>query len=105
MKLGVLAVFVFSLAIGMAWAGPAGEQGTAAATARPRMTSGPSMIRRIKVTSVFALSAFIEDALAQKPDVMEDNVWTRGYRDDLGIETELLWTVPSAQFDESSALR
>jgi putative aldouronate transport system substrate-binding protein len=103
MKLGVLAVFVFSLAIGMAWAGPAGEQGTAAATAAPDdiwAKYDPS----IKVTSVFALSAFIEDALAQKPDVMEDNVWTRGYRDDLGIETELLWTVPSAQFDEKLSI-
>ena len=103
MKLGVLAVFVFSLAIGMAWAGPAGEQGTAAATAAPDdiwAKYDPS----IKVTSVFALSAFIEDAMTKDSDVLEDNVWTRGYRDDLGIETEFLWTVPGSQFDEKLSI-
>ena len=103
MKSRVLAVFVFSLAINMAWAGPAGEQETAAAAP----ASGDIWAKYdppITVTSVFALSAFIEDALAKKPDVLEDNVWTRGYREDLGIETEFLWTVPGAQYDEKLSI-
>ena len=58
----------------------------------------------ITVTSVFSLSAFIEDALAKKPDVLEDNIWTRGYRSELGINTELLWTVPAAQYDEKLSI-
>ena len=103
MKRTVLAVFLCSIAINMAWAGPAGEQGTAAAIAAPD-DIWAKYDPPIKVTSVFAISAFIEDALAQKPDVMEDNVWTRGYRDDLGIETEMLWTVPSAQYDEKLSI-
>ena len=87
----------------MAWAAPAAEQGSAAPVAVPDdiwAKYDPS----ITVTSVFSLSAFIEDALNQKPDVMEDNVWTRGYRDDLGIEIDLLWTVPGAQYDEKLSL-
>ena len=104
MKTGLLAVFLFSVAIGMAWAGPAAEEGPAAAPVAAPDDIWASYDPPITVTSVFALSAFIEDALNQKPDVMEDNVWTRGYRDDLGIEIELLWTVPSAQYDEKLSI-
>ena len=103
MKPGILAVLFLSLTIGMAWAAPAGEAGTVAAVATPD-DIWAKYDPPVTVTSVFSLSAFIEDALAQKPDVMEDNVWTRGYRDDLGIEIELLWTVPSAQYDEKLSI-
>ena len=103
MKPIILAVFVFSLAIGMAWAGPAGEQEATVVAAQPDdiwAKYEPS----ITVTSVFSLSAFIEDALTKDSDVLEDNVWTRGYRDDLGIETKLLWTVPGSQYDEKLSI-
>ncbi len=104
MKAGLLAVFLLSGAIGMAWAGPAAEEGPAAAPVAAPDDIWASYDPPVTVTSVFSLSAFIEDALNQKPDVMEDNVWTRGYRDDLGIEIDLLWTVPSAQYDEKLSI-
>ena len=104
MKSGILAVLFLSIAVCMAWAAPAGEESTAAATVAAPDDIWAKYDPSITVTSVFSLSAFIEDALNEKPDVMEDNVWTRGYRDDLGIEIELLWTVPGAQYDEKLSL-
>ena len=96
-------LIVFSLAVGTAWAGAAEEQATTTAAA-----SSDDIWAKydppITVTSVFSLSAFIEEALAEKPDVLEDNVWTRGYRSDLGIETEFLWTVPGSQYDEKLSI-
>ena len=104
MKVRLIAVlFVFSLVVGMAWAGPAGEQETTA-VAMPSDDIWAKYDPPITVTSVFSLSAFIEDALAKNPDVLEDNIWTRGYRSELGINTELLWTVPAAQYDEKLSI-
>ena len=78
MKGRLIAVFfVFILAVGMAWAGPAGEQETTA-VAMPSDDIWAKYDPPITVTSVFSLSAFIEDALAKKPDVLEDNIWTPG---------------------------
>ena len=104
MKPGILAVLFLSIAVCMAWAAPAGEESSAAAAVVAPDDIWAKYDPSVTVTSVFSLSAFIEDALNQKPDVMEDNVWTRGYRDDLGIEIELLWTVPGAQYDEKLSL-
>ena len=104
MKPGILAVLFLSIAVCMAWAAPAGEEGTAAAAVAAPDDIWAKYDPSITVTSVFSLSSFIEDALNEKPDVMEDNVWTRGYRDDLGIEIDLLWTVPAAQYDKKLSL-
>ena len=104
MKKRIIAVLIlFSLVIGFAWAGAAAEEGSADVPTAPD-DIWEKYDPTVTVTSVFALSAFLEDSLAKWPDVLEDNVWTRGYMDELGIKTEFLWTVPGSQYDEKLSI-
>ena len=50
----------------------------------------------ITVTSVKGLSDNLQKQIAVKADVVEDNIWNRGYLNDLGIKVKYLWTVPNA---------
>ncbi|MBW7452661.1 extracellular solute-binding protein [Paenibacillus sepulcri] len=54
----------------------------------------------ITVTSVMGLSDQVQKAVAIKPDVASDNIWTRGYEKELGIKVNYLWTVPGAQMEQ-----
>jgi len=54
----------------------------------------------ITVTSVMGLSDQVQKSVSIKPDVLSDNVWTRGYENDLGIKINYLWTVPGAQLEQ-----
>ncbi|GGD85341.1 extracellular solute-binding protein [Paenibacillus nasutitermitis] len=54
----------------------------------------------ITITSVKGLSDQVQKAVALKPDVVNDNIWTRGYEKDLGIKINYLWTVPGAQMEQ-----
>ena len=104
MRKRILTVLVvFSLALGMVWAGPA-EEKESTGVSMPPDDIWAKYDPPITVTSVFSLSAFLEDSLSKWPDVLEDNVWTRGYMEELGIKTEFLWTVPSSQYDEKLSI-
>ena len=105
MKKRIIAIFIvfFCLALGMVWAGGSDETESTAVSAVPDdiwAKYDPPMT----VTSVFSLSAFLEDSMSKHPDILEDNVWTRGYMEDLGIKTEFLWTVPGSQYDEKLSI-
>lgn len=54
----------------------------------------------ITVTTVMGLSDQVQKSVSLKPDVLSDNVWTRGYEKDLGIKIDYLWTVPAAQMEQ-----
>jgi putative aldouronate transport system substrate-binding protein len=54
----------------------------------------------ITVTSVKGLSDNLQKQIAVKADVVEDNIWNRGYLKDLGIKVKYLWTVPAAQMEQ-----
>ncbi|MBB6671276.1 extracellular solute-binding protein [Cohnella nanjingensis] len=54
----------------------------------------------ITVTSVMGLSDQVQKSVAIKPDVVNDNIWTRGYEKELGIKIKYLWTVPGAQMEQ-----
>lgn len=54
----------------------------------------------ITVTAVMGLSDQVQKSVSIKPDVITDNIWTRGYEKDLGIKIHYLWTVPSAQMEQ-----
>jgi len=54
----------------------------------------------ITVTAVKSLADLPQKAIAKKEDVLQDNIWNRAYRDELGINIEYLWSVPNAQYEQ-----
>ncbi|MBM7569470.1 extracellular solute-binding protein [Paenibacillus sacheonensis] len=54
----------------------------------------------ITVTSVMGLSDQVQKAVTIKPDVVDDNIWTRSYEKELGIKVKYLWTVPGVQMEQ-----
>lgn len=54
----------------------------------------------ITVTAVKSLSDLPQKALAKKEDVIQDNIWNRAYRDELGINVKYQWSVPNAQYEQ-----
>jgi putative aldouronate transport system substrate-binding protein len=54
----------------------------------------------IKITTVIELGDEMQQMLGVKSDVLTDNSWFNGYKSDLGIDVEIVWSIPGAQYDE-----
>lgn len=54
----------------------------------------------ITITTVVSLSDAMQQYIGIQEDVQTNNSWYNGYRDDLGIIVENLWSVPGTQYEE-----
>lgn len=54
----------------------------------------------ITVTSVKGIDDDVQKLINKQSDVLTNNIWSRGYENDLGIKVKYNWTVPSAQMDD-----
>lgn len=54
----------------------------------------------ITVTAVKSLSDLPQKALAKQADVVQNNIWNRAYKDELGIDVQYLWAVPNTQYEQ-----
>jgi putative aldouronate transport system substrate-binding protein len=53
----------------------------------------------ITISVARSLSEIVQKAIAAKSDVLDDNIWTRAYKDELGINITNLWSVPVSQYE------
>lgn len=58
----------------------------------------------ITVTSVRAISDMVQKRIGKQADVIDNNIWSRGYEKDLGIKVNYLWTAPAAQMDQKMSV-
>lgn len=58
----------------------------------------------ITVTSVRSISDLVQKRIAKKADVIDNNIWSRGYLNDLGIKVNYLWTAPDAQMEQKMSV-
>lgn len=54
----------------------------------------------ITVTTVVGLSDIMQQLLGIQEDVDTNNSWYNGYKEDLGIEVENVWSVPGTQYEQ-----
>lgn len=54
----------------------------------------------VTVTTVVGLSDIMQQLMGIQEDVDTNNSWYNGYREDLGIEVENVWSVPGTQYEQ-----
>ena len=54
----------------------------------------------IDFTTVVSLSDAMQNYIGAKSDVLENNNWINGYKNDLGINIKYLWSVPQVQYEQ-----
>lgn len=54
----------------------------------------------ITVTTAIGLSDIMQQLMGIQEDVDTNNSWYNGYREDLGIEVENVWSVPGTQYEQ-----
>lgn len=54
----------------------------------------------ITITTVVSLDDSMQQMQGVASDVLTNNSWYNGYLEDLGIQVENVWSVPSAQYEE-----
>ncbi len=84
---------------------PSAEASSAAseATSTPADASSAPMAKYdppIDFTTVISLSDKMQNFIGTKPDVLTNNNWINGYKNDLGINVTYLWSVPGAQYEQ-----
>ena len=54
----------------------------------------------ITFSTVIALDDAMQEMIGVKSDVLTNNSWFNGYKEDLGIDVDIVWSIPGAQYEE-----